>query len=101
MGMMTGENEKVSFLLLMEQIRRGVVERLPKAWVEAGYCLDAPELIAAGSHERDIFGDGQDDWLPMPTTVARVSSNLNIGRQDCRITPAVPSQPTDSTENAK
>lgn len=75
MGMATGENTKVSLLLLMEQIRRGTVERPPRAWVEAGYCLDAPELLAAGSHRRDIVGDGEDDWLAMPTTVTREPSN--------------------------
>ena len=56
-----------------------------RTWIEAGYCLDAPELIAAGSHERDVFDDDPDiGWLPMPTMVEREPSNvLAQGRAAC------------------
>lgn len=76
MGMATGENTRLSAMLLMEQYRRNpLADAARHTWVEAGYCIDAPGLIAAGSHERDIFGDGPEDWLPMPTTIPRESSN--------------------------
>ena len=78
MGTATGENTRLSAILLMEQYRRtGNADAARRTWMEAGYCLDAPELIAAGSHERDIFGDSEEDWLPMPTVIPREPSNSN------------------------
>ena len=77
--MLTGQNTGLSAALLMEQYRRtGSANASRRTWVEAGYCLDAPELIAAGSHERDVFGDGDKDWLPMPTMVLRAPSNAEV-----------------------
>lgn len=40
-----------------------------RTWVDAGYCIDAPELIAAGSTIRDEFGPDGGDWLVMPSMV--------------------------------
>ena len=79
MGTATGENTRLSAMLLMEQYRRtGNADSARRTWVEAGYCLDAPELLAAGSHERDIFGDGDEDWLAMPTAIPREPSNVGV-----------------------
>lgn len=79
MGTATGENTRLSAMLLMEQYRRtGNADAARRTWVEAGYCIDAPELIAAGSHERDIFGEGDEDWLAMPTAVQREPSNTEV-----------------------
>ena len=70
--MVTGQNTGLSAALLMEQYRRNrLAIAAQHTWVEAGYCIDAPVLIAAGSHERDVFGDGDEDWLPMPTSALR------------------------------
>ncbi len=73
MGTRTGQNTGLSARLLMEQYRRtGDCSAARCTWVEAGYCLDAPELLAAGSHERDIFDDDPElGWLPMPTMIER------------------------------
>lgn len=74
--MVTGQNTGLSAALLMEQYRRNrLAIAAQHTWVEAGYCIDAPVLIAAGSHERDVFGDGDEDWLPMPTSALREPSN--------------------------
>jgi hypothetical protein len=89
MGTTTGENTRLSGILLMEQYRRtGNANAARRTWVEAGYCLDAPELIAAGSHERDIFGDGEEDWLAMPTVVPREPSNVEVKAAGACASPA-------------
>lgn len=77
MGTMTGENTGLSVKLLMEHYRRtGNADEARRTWVEAGYCLDAPMLLAAGSHERDVFDDDPDlGWLAMPTMIEREPSN--------------------------
>lgn len=79
MGTMTGENTGLSAKLLMEHYRRtGNADEARRTWVEAGYCLDAPPLLAAGSHERDVFDDDPElGWLPMPTMIEREPSNSN------------------------
>jgi len=90
MGTVTGHNTGLSARLLIEDYRRqgAVLTRAAhKMWVDAGYCIDAPELIAAGSHERDIFGDGPDDWLPMPTPVERLSSNVELSGPTAGLSP--------------
>jgi hypothetical protein len=58
--------------LLLEQYRR-LGRDHPKTWVDAGYCIDAPEVFAGGSHYRDEFADGE--WLAMPTMVDRLTAN--------------------------
>lgn len=69
MSTVTGDNQSLAIELLMERLRRN--ESRGPAWVEAGYCLDAPTLIAAGSVERDEFGYRRNDWIPLPTFVER------------------------------
>lgn len=72
--MITGQNTKLSVDLLLHQLHVFRSCDLPKydVWVDSGYCLDAPVLLAAGSHYRDEFGTSpDDDWIPMPTLVNR------------------------------
>lgn len=80
MGTRTGENTGLSVKLLMEHYRRtGNADEARRTWVEAGYCLDAPVLLAAGSHERDVFDEDPElGWLPMPTMIGREPSNTDV-----------------------
>lgn len=43
------------------------------AFCQGGYCLDAPELLPAGSTLFESFGPGVDDWAAVPTSVERTS----------------------------
>lgn len=74
MGLTTGNNISLAAWLLLEQCRRFGFKRQPyPAWVEAGFCIDAPCLMAAGSHFKDVIGDDDSEQmvLSMPTTVGR------------------------------
>ena len=72
--MITGQNPRLSYLILAENFHRlgpaGIGLRPP---IDAAYCLDAPEVLAAGSTER-YQSDPSDnsDWHDMPTMVYRV-----------------------------
>ena len=70
--MMTGDNPGLAARLNIEFFKRsgtGFVEN--KLWFEAGYCIDAPELLAAGSTYWDIYG------FDAPTWAHRESSNAS------------------------
>lgn len=41
------------------------------AWDDAGYCLDAPEELPAGSTERYEVGLEPDAWVPSATQIDR------------------------------
>jgi len=79
-GTRTGENTGLSVKLLMEHYHRtGNADEARRTWIEAGYCLDAPGLLAAGSHERDVFDADPDiGWLAMPTVIEREPSNAKV-----------------------
>lgn len=80
--MMTGRNTGLSMTLVLEQYRRfGSESREMKAWVDAGYCIDAPEIMAAGSMVRDEFGPEIDDWLAMESMIDREAMERGIGSQ--------------------
>lgn len=75
--MLTGQNPSLNMTLMLalfDHDREGARH----SWVTAGYCIDAPEILAAGSMERDQFGPEPDDFLAMPTMVDRVSSNGEV-----------------------
>lgn len=70
--MMTGQNPGLCMALLVEQWHRVGKSNYPRrAWIDAGYCIDAPIVIAAGSFVRDQFGPETDDWLPMESMIER------------------------------
>lgn len=75
--MMTGDNPGLAARLLMYQFDR-IGRGGPKTWIDAGYCLDAPNTLAAGSTVRDEFGPGDDDWIEMSSYVDRESPNVRI-----------------------
>ena len=75
--MMTGDNPGLAARLLMYQFDR-IGRGGPKTWIDAGYCLDAPNTLAAGSTVRDEFGLDDDDWIEMPSYVERESPNNRI-----------------------
>ena len=66
---MTGDNGPLFGRLLVEQIRRGIKDE--PAWVTAGYCIDAPSEIPAGSTERYEFGPHKDEWVACETSTPR------------------------------
>ena len=41
------------------------------AFSMSGYCLDAHDIIPAGSTEYHSFGQDRDDWIASPTTIER------------------------------
>jgi hypothetical protein len=58
------------------RILKGEFGRIPRpisddAFSMGGYCIDAHEIIPAGSVEFDSFGPGPDDWVASPTTTNR------------------------------
>lgn len=69
----------VGVLVFMEYHRRilkGEFGEIPKpisddAFNMGGYCLDAPELMPAGSTEFYQFGPEKDDWIAEPTSIER------------------------------
>lgn len=69
----------VGLLCFVETHRRvlgGKFGRIPAplqedAFSMRGYCLDAHELIPAGSVKFDSFGPGDDDWIWSPTHIER------------------------------
>ena len=90
---MTGDNPGLAARLLMYQFDR-IGRGGPKTWIDAGYCLDAPNTLAAGSTVRDEFGPGDDDWIEMSSYVDRESPNVEVsglaplaaeGQLDCRV----------------
>ena len=67
--MMTGDNPGLAARLRLwqwDRIRKISPHAWPSTWVDAGYCIDAPEIMAAGSTVRDVFGPDKDDWIVMP-----------------------------------
>jgi hypothetical protein len=86
--MMTGDNPGLAARLLMYQFDR-IGRGGPKTWIDAGYCLDAPNTLAAGSTVRDEFGPGDDDWIEMSSYVDRESPNDQAkGPRGCSRGPA-------------
>lgn len=81
--MMTGDNPGLAARLLMYQFDR-IGRGGPKTWIDAGYCLDAPNTLAAGSTVRDEFGPGDDDWIEMSSYVDRESPNNRIS-EPCKV----------------
>lgn len=75
--MMTGQHPSLSMTLMLALYDHDM-DGAKKTWVDAGYCIDAPEILAAGSMERDEFGPNEDDWLAMPTMVERLSPNVEL-----------------------
>ena len=74
MAITTGQDRGLWVRLLIEQHRRIGFKRYPyAAWEEAGFCIDAPDTMPAGSHFKDVIGDddGEQMVLSMPTTVGR------------------------------
>lgn len=69
----------VGVLCFVEMHRRilgGRFGRIPAplqddAFSMGGYCIDAHELVPAGSTEFHCFGPEPDDWIPSPTTIER------------------------------
>lgn len=72
-------HHSLGVLVFLETHRRllhGEFGRIPEplkddAFSMGSYCLDAHELLPAGSTEFYSFGPGKDDWLPAPTTLLR------------------------------
>jgi hypothetical protein len=62
--MNTGTNPGLLAHLLFELFRRiGSEARDVKVWVDVGYCIDAPNVLAAGSMRRDEYrAEGVDEW---------------------------------------
>lgn len=65
----------VGIFVLMETIRR-VGNPIPRplkddAFNQAGYCLDAPEVLPGGGCYVDRFGDEPDDWVTQQFLVYR------------------------------
>lgn len=72
---MTGDNQGLSARLNIEFFKRvgtGFMEN--KLWFEAGYCIDAPDILPAGSTCWDIYG------FDMPTFANRDFSNKQTKR---------------------
>jgi hypothetical protein len=70
---MTGENLSLGARLLMVAWGRTGDRVLSRqSFIDAGYCIDAPSIIPAGSHERDVFGTEDDDWVAVPTFIDRI-----------------------------
>lgn len=69
----------VGVLCFMETHRRilgGKFGRIPEplkedAFSAGGYCLDAHDVLPAGSTEFISFGPGPDEWGASPTTINR------------------------------
>jgi len=77
--MVTGRNTGLSMTLMLDQYRMfGKDSRGMQPWVDAGYCIDAPAIMAAGSMVRDEFGPAIDDWLGMESMVEREPSNADV-----------------------
>lgn len=68
--MITGQNHELATLLLLEKLLR-LGTGPHRTSVDAGYCIDAPMQICAGSTVRDQFGIDEDDWLAMPSYIER------------------------------
>ena len=75
---MTGQNTRLTAMLAVEYRRRNRWKPdKERAYMDACYCLDAPEAIAAGAHE-NLNGDEWGlDWPPMPMWIPRVP-NLEL-----------------------
>lgn len=77
--MITGRNTGLSMTLMLEQYRLfGKDSRGMHPWVDAGYCIDAPEIMAAGSMVRDEFGPEVGNWLAMESMTEREPSNVEF-----------------------
>lgn len=76
---MTGRNPKLAAQLLICQFGR-IGKGGPKTWIDAGYCIDAPNMLAAGSTAR-YQSDQRDnsDWYDVPTLVYRVHNDAQKG----------------------
>jgi hypothetical protein len=64
------------FVELHRRIHKGAFGKVPQpirddAFGMSCYCLDAPDIMPAGSVFFDRYGPEPDDWLPMVTTVTR------------------------------
>ena len=77
--MVTGRNTGLSMTLMLEQYRLfGKDSREMRPWVDAGYCIDAPAIMAAGSMVREEFGPELDNWLAMESMTEREPSNVEV-----------------------
>ena len=64
------------FIETHRRILKGRFGRIPVALKDdafsmGGYCLDAHELLPAGSVKFESFGPGKDEWIWSPTTTQR------------------------------
>ncbi len=64
------------FIETHRRILHGAFGRIPKALTDdafsmAGYCLDAPDLLPAGSVVYERTGPEADDWIAMPSMFYR------------------------------
>ena len=77
--MNTQSHHQIGLLIFLETHRRilgGEFGRIPgplkdDAFSMGGYCLDAHEIMPAGSTEFYSVGPGDDEWLACPTTFDR------------------------------
>ena len=81
----TGQNTRLTAILTVAYNRRQGGHKpgdgnILKAYMDACYCLDAPDAIAAGAHENLNGDDFGIDWPPMPMWVPRVP-NVRIEPQ--------------------
>lgn len=72
--MITGQNPGLAYRILAENFHRlGPAGIGLRPQIDAAYCLDAPDVLAAGSTERYQSDPDDDcDWHDMPTMVYRV-----------------------------
>lgn len=96
--MVTGRNAGLSMTLMLEQYRLfGKDSRGMHPWVDAGYCIDAPAIMAAGSMVRDEFGQDIGDWLAMESMTEREPSNVEVRGAEAGSSPERPSRLPGST----
>ena len=77
--MTTQSHHRIGLLVFMEMHRRilgGKFGHIPEplkddSFSAGGYCIDAYDIMPAGSMEFFAIGPGDDEWLPMPTTLDR------------------------------
>jgi hypothetical protein len=69
----TGGNLRLAFELNLEDMLRQDRKRAVdyEVWRQAGYSLDAPEIIVGGSMIATRYGPQPDDWLPEQTFSVR------------------------------
>jgi hypothetical protein len=81
--MITGSNPGLLVALILQHIHRAkefgrpssilddVIPCGEKLWIDAGYSIDAPVVMAAGSTIQDIFGPDPDDVVVGPSLISR------------------------------